>query len=123
MTPAAYYRLCSKGSVWTGVFMRSSRSTAQSESVIIFTEYRLFLPKTIYFIRFINARSMQSSQIINRYGVNVSPCKTQAKMSKNSVSTSFAFVFFVEHHYSDNSFFNMQDEFDPPFLCIWNKIL
>ena len=52
---------------------------------------------------------MLSGQIINKYGVNVSHCKTTATMSKKSESPSgertvaFFFVFvFMKHHLSSD---------------------
>ena len=43
MLAAAYYRLCSRDSAWTGVFRRSARSSAELVSVIVSAGYILFL--------------------------------------------------------------------------------
>ena len=68
-------------------------------------------------------------RIINRYGCNLSPCKTPAIMSKKSVSPSvertFDFRVSIEHYYGRSSFFggdHKLEVFAPSFLCIRNQM-
>ena len=44
--------------------------------------------KPLSFIKSITVQSLSFRQIINKYGTNVSPCKTPATMLKKSVSPS-----------------------------------
>ena len=59
MPSAACSRLCIRNSAWTGVFVRSTKS---SESVIVFAGYRLlfifFIVKTFSFIRSMDVPTM-----------------------------------------------------------------
>ena len=99
MPPAACSRLCSKA--WAGIFVRSAWSFEKSASIVVSAEYRLLLElfsiKTFSFIRSIEVRSAKSRQFINKYGANVSPCRTPVIKSKTSVSPlveqTIAFVF------------------------------
>ena len=62
---------------------------------------------------------------MNRNGANILPRITPVTISKKTVSpSSEQNCFFVEHHYSSNSFFgeNMLEEFVPAFRYVWNQM-
>ena len=67
--------------------------------------YHLFLALLFSFIIPFDVLSSSSGQIINRYGTNVTPGRTQVTLPKKSVSPSGDFLVSIYHHYGCNSFF------------------